>query len=84
MSICKINVSTDEKEYFWIIVENKKIINMNATREEIRKISRTIYYNPTNVCPICREEKEITDRSILYPGNARKYKDGDGVEKYVF
>lgn len=77
MSRCKVYVAVDEKNYFWIIIENKEIININATREDICKISRTLYYNPTNICPRCREEnerdgKKITERSILYPGNARR------------
>lgn len=89
MSGCKVHVSIDEKEYFWIVVENKKIANMNATREDICKISRTSYYNPTNICPRCREEKEregkkITERSILYPGNSRRGKNKEsGAEEWV-
>ncbi len=85
MSIYKIHVSTDEKNFFWIIVKNGKMINKNPTREELCKITKTISYNETNICHICREENIITDKSILYPGNALREKDkyGNKTEERV-
>ena len=68
----KIHVSIDEQNFFWIIVENGKVINKNASKEDLNKITTKVYqYNKTNICPRCREEKkdgkELTDNSILYP-----------------
>ncbi len=85
MAKYKISVSMDEKNFFWIIVENHKIINNNPTKEELSNISKTICYNETNICPRCREENGITDRSILYPGRTyrEKNKDGKKTGKWV-
>lgn len=85
MTKYKIYVSIDEKNFFWIIIENGNIINKNPTREELGKITRTISYNKTNICPICRKENTITDKSILYPGNALREKDryGNKTEERV-
>lgn len=76
----KVWTSFDEINYVWIIIENGKMINRNATKEEILKIpTRAVYYNKTNICPICRDEDKITDYSILYPGNAEHYIDKNGI-----
>lgn len=78
MVIYKISASIDEKNFFWIIVANGKIINKNPTKEELDKISKTKYYNDVNICPICRKENSITDKSILYPGSAYREKNKNG------
>lgn len=71
MSIYKVHISIDGENFFWIIVENKKIINKNPSKEELAKITtRVHFYNKTNICPICKENNNITDNSILYPKNA--------------
>lgn len=81
MSKYKANISTDGENFFWIVIENGLIINRNATREEIVKIhTKARYYNKTNVCDRCREEDNITDKSVLYPGNARREEDKKGKE----
>lgn len=79
MAKYKIHVSIDEKKFFWIIVENGKIINKNPTKEELDE-AKVKYYNRTNVCYICRKEGKITDKSILYPYNACREKDKDRKE----
>lgn len=86
MTKYKTYISIDEKEYFWIIVENGKVINRNATREELHKIiTKPKFYNKTNICPTCRKENNVTDRSILYPRNARQdiSEDGKKTNRYV-
>lgn len=71
MTKYKVYISIDEKEYFWVTVENGKVINRNATREELDKITtKPKFYNKTNICPTCRKDNNITDKSILYPKNA--------------
>lgn len=86
MTKYKVRMSIDEKEYFWVIMENSKTINRNADRDELVKIkTKHILYNMTNICPICREENNITDKSILYPGNSRHETDKNGkkIDEYV-
>lgn len=86
MTKYKVRMSIDEKEYFWVIIEDSKIINRNADRDELVKIkTKYIFYNITNICPICREENNITDKSILYPGNSRHETDKNGkkTDEYV-
>jgi len=86
MTKYKVYISIDEKEYFWVIVENGKVINRNATREELEKITTKVrYYNKTNICPTCRKENNITDNSILYPKNTchRIDKNGKDTEEWV-
>jgi hypothetical protein len=74
MTKYKVRISIDEEKFFWVIIENKKVINRYTTREELVKITTKVYYyNETNICDRCREENNITDKSILYPGNARKF-----------
>lgn len=76
----KIQVSIDEKNFFWVVIESGKIISKNSSMEELSKIDKTKYYNDTNICPRCREENNITDKSILYPRNVCHEKDKDGNE----
>lgn len=78
MTKYKVRISIDEKNFYWIIVENKNIINRNATREELIKITTKVYqYNKTNICQRCRENNNITDKSILFPKNALCERDID-------
>lgn len=69
----------DRNNFFWIIVENGKIINNYPTKEDLSK-AKVKYYNRTNICHMCREEGDITDKSILYPYNAYREKDKDRKE----
>lgn len=76
MSKYRLSVSFDETNFFWIIIENGKIISRNPTKEDLMG-TKLKSYNKTNICSVCIEEnknngKELTDKSILYPGNARK------------
>ena len=73
----RIHVSFDGINYFWIVFENisKKLI-LSPTEED-KKGTKLVKYNHTNICPICRKEfdeegEELTDKSILHPGNVRK------------
>lgn len=78
MAKYRISVSIDEENFFWIVVDNGGLIK-NPT-EIYLKGARPMYYNKTNICPICREEINITDKSILYPGNARRDVDKEGKQ----
>lgn len=64
----RIRVSIDESNYFWIIAKDNMIINKDPVKEDFVG-TKLVSYNRTNVCPRCREEDKITDKSILYPGN---------------
>lgn len=84
MAKYRISVSFDEKNFFWIITQDGRIINRSPTKEGLIGVMIRSY-NKANVCPICREEyerngKELTDKSILYPGNAKREKDKNGKE----
>lgn len=88
MAKYKIFVTIDEQNKFWIVVNNGKFIR-NPTEEDI-KGTKVLYYNQTNICPICRKEykidgKKLTNKSILYPKNARHDtdKDGNKTEEYA-
>lgn len=70
MAKYRMSVSIDEKNFFWIVIDNGKFIR-NPTNEDIKK-TKLISYNSTNICPICRKDNNITDKSILYPKNARQ------------
>lgn len=79
MTKYKVYISIDGYDFSWVIIENSKVISRNATREELVKITtKVMHYNNTNICPRCIEENNITDKSILYPKNARTEKDKDG------
>lgn len=78
MAKYRISISFDEKNFFYIVVDNGKFIR-NPTKEDLMG-TKLKYYSETNICPRCREENNITDRrSILYPGNAcrQKYNNND-------
>lgn len=87
----KVRISIDGENFFYVIIENGKVINRNAIREDLVKImTKELYYNETNICPICREEKErygieLSDRSILFPKNSRHKKNecGEICDIYV-
>ncbi len=64
----RISVSIDEKNFFWIVIDNGKFIR----NPENIKGTKLISYNKTNICPICRKDNNITDKSILYPKNTRQ------------
>ena len=71
-------MSIDEKNFFWVVANDMfrptKIIWSQDTI-----ISK--HYNRTNMYPRCREENNITEKSILYPGNADGKKTDDMVCK---
>lgn len=84
----KVSVSFDEKNFFWIVVDNGVLIK-NPTKEDLKDAKnylkgKTISYNKTNICDKCREEckigkiSELTEMSILYPGNSRRETRKDG------
>ena len=76
MTKYRIYVVVDEQNQFWIVVDNGRFIR-NPTKEDLMG-TKLRYYNPTNICPECRKENNITDKSILYPGNARCSEDEKG------
>ena len=90
MAKYRISASFDGKNFFWIVVDNGMLIR-NPTEEDLKETKNNlkgkfppIYYNETNVCPICRGEYErgeileLTDKSILYPGNVLCLTDKNG------
>lgn len=86
MTKYKVYISIDGENFFWVIIENGNVINRNVSREELAKITTKVYYyNKTNICPICIEENNITDKSILYPGNTchEEGKNGNETDKWI-
>lgn len=88
MAKYRIYTSVDGENYFWIVVDNGMIVR-NPIKEDLEG-TKLKTYNQTNICPRCREDmkidgKELTDKSILYPGNARIYvnKEGKRTEIWV-
>jgi len=73
MSKYRMSASIDGNNFFWIVIDKEKLIK-NPTEEDL-KGAKLRSYNKTNICPICRKEKKITDKSILYPKNARQIKE---------
>lgn len=73
MTKYRICISKDEVNFFWIVVDNSKRLIMNPTDEDLKE-TKIKYYDTTNICPICRKENscnsELTEKSILYTGNA--------------
>lgn len=83
MAKCRISVSFDEENFFWVVV-GRDIFIRNPTKEDLMG-TKLRYYNETNICPRCKEECEkdrieLTDRNILCPGKAYREKDKDGKE----
>ena len=70
MSKYRTSVSIDEEHFFWVVVDQGKFVR-NPTKEDLIE-TKLRYYNPTNICPKCREENRITDNSILRSGNAKR------------
>lgn len=68
MTKYKICTSIDGNNSFWIVVDNGRFIR-NPTQEDLKYAEFKIY-SDDNICPICREENIITDKSILYPRNS--------------
>lgn len=85
MTNYKIHVRIDKHDQFWAVYDNvlSKLI-INPTREDL-KWAEFKSYNSTNICPICREENNITGRSILYPKNALRNtnKNGKKTKEWV-
>lgn len=79
----KIIISTDEQNFFWITIDDG-IVAWNPTGEDL-KGAIVKSYNKTNMCELCIKENNITDKSILYPGNAKKWINREGVrtDKWV-
>lgn len=79
----KIFISKDEQNFFWITIDNGRV-TWNPTEEDL-KYTIVKSYNRTNICEICKEENKITDKSILYPGNAKKWinKEGMRTDKWI-
>lgn len=72
----KIYVSFDGKNFSWIVVNNGKLIS-SPTKEDL-KDAKNKFYNKTNICPICMKYNNLTNKSILYPGNACHNVDKNG------
>lgn len=80
------------KKPIWIIVEDGNIINKNPTKKELKclelephKIKRMVNYKVGSVCNRCIENNDVTEDSILRPGNAciEKDKDGNNTGEYI-
>lgn len=86
----KAFVSIDGKKPIWVIKEDRKIINKNPVKEELKGLELEKYtdgrskprgkYKVGSICPRCIEYKDVTENSILCPGNACREKDKDGNE----
>lgn len=82
-NIYRINVSYDGINFFSIVYIDRRLI-MNPTGDDL-KGTKLLKYNDTNICNKCREDNEkdgrgLTEKSILYPGNARNFNiDGKSV-----
>jgi len=83
MAKYKICAAIDENNPFWIVVDNGRFIR-NPTKEDLKDAEFKVY-SDDNICPICREENIITDKSILYPGNSfhNTDKDGKKIDEWV-
>lgn len=78
MAKYKIFATIDENNSFWVVIDNG-IFLRNPTEEDLRR-AKVRYYNKTNICPWCRKDDNITDKSILYPKNARQFSiDGENI-----
>ncbi len=83
MTKYKIKVSIEENNSFWIVVDDGRFIR-SPTQEDL-KGAKITSYSEDNICPICREENSITDKSILYPRNANRDmdKNGNKIDEWV-
>lgn len=81
----KIYVIIDDNNKFWVVYDNGKLIK-NPTKFDLEG-AIPLSYNPTNICPLCREEwnlgkiTELTEKSILHPRNVCKNIDEKGNKK---
>jgi hypothetical protein len=82
MTKYKVYISIDGKESL-VVIENGKV-NINPTKYDIKE-AKSVYYSRTNICPRCRDENNITHRSILCPKNALHERDNNGemTNEYV-
>lgn len=86
----RINASYDEKNFFWVIYDSRtKTLIQNPSEEEL-KGTKLVEYNPTNICPLCREyckkqKIDLTYKNILYPKNVGRdvNEEGERIEKWV-
>lgn len=76
MTKYKICAAIEENNSFWIVVDNGRFIR-NPTKEDLKDAVFKIY-SDDNICPRCREENIITDKSILYPRNSFRDTDKNG------
>jgi len=70
MTKLRISVSFDENNYFWVVIDNGKLI-MNPTKEDLKGTKLKIY-NKTNICEFIDEDGKRCEE-ILYPKNARQF-----------
>lgn len=81
MTAYKIKVSIDKKNFFLVVVNTDfrpaKVI-WNPTEDDLKDAIVPKSYNRTNICPRCREDNEISDRSILCPGEVYHDTDENG------
>jgi len=77
------------KKPIWVIVENGKIINYSPSKEELKclevelhKIKRRSDYKMESVCHRCIENNDVTEDSILHPGNVCLEKEGKHENSY--
>lgn len=81
MTEYKIKVSIDEKNFFFVVVKTDfrpaKVV-WNPTEDDLQNAIVPRSYNRTNICPRCREDNEISDKSILCPGQVNHDTDKNG------
>ena len=82
MTKSRIYVKIDDQK-FWVVVDNGRLIR-NPNKEDLIG-TKLRSYSLTNICPECREVNNITDKSILYPGNVRRTTDENGnkIEEWL-
>lgn len=85
MGIYKIKISKDEINFEWVIVNtwfNPVKVIWNPTENDLKCAIEPKSYSKTNICNRCRDENNITDKSILYPKNAR-HESGKISNRYI-
>ncbi len=82
----RIHISFDEINFFWMVWNgtSKKLIK-NPTKDDLSG-TKLKCYNKTNICPICREEDNITDKSILHSQNVCLGidKNGNNIDRRIY
>ncbi len=66
----RISVSFDEQNFFWVVLDNGRLI-MNPTKEDLLG-TKLKTYNKTNICEFIDKNSKRCDE-ILYPKNARQF-----------